>query len=737
MIKKKDGFTLIEMLVVIAILSLIIGISYRFINSTIKFSRIEFGDAYKRTDFKLAQEYMANDIKYFFGEPKIEGNKLTLGNIKYYVKENKLVREQNGNIMEFDKINDIKINLANNNSLFKISFNGGSHNFSVAMWSQVASNIPENEDIDDSTFLYFVKHMNIFIYGSTLEFQGSTNIAGENSTVAITRNKSKTVNFSKKASIVVRNMYIDNSLTNSSSIDIGRKHGNSYETEIVNINGSLTFESGGTNIFSETLFVNGGVTYNAGNNTIDAITANIRGDSNIIGGNNKVFVKNLFNDGAFYFTAGNNTISAEIADIRGEILIKSGTNTITAKKAFIDGNLTSEKGDNTIDAELLDIRGNVLFKTGSNTIRAGEAFIDGDITYEDGNNKIMDIANNISIKGNLAFKKGSGVLSSNDIYVGGSVIHEGGKNSINAKGNLYVRGSVITADSGIIQLNSANTVIINGNVSERVSIKAKDVYINGNVILDGSSTFNCNNLYITGNLEVKNSSSTINADKTIIQGGIKLNGGTKISVSNLFVGKDVVFQNWADAISSTRYSIAGKITPYGSRTITDHISGTRIYDMESIPAFTIPAEPAKPEIPVPMPIPDELPKYDLGVTLRPDEWYIQHGYTKPDKLVDNIKIFSKDDCSYSPYWSNEQGKNITEFNNIVIVSKGDINLKRGDIKVNNAFLYAPFGKVTFEGNSFTGIVIARDGFEVKQGSAEVEFKTLEECFNNSSEYPFQ
>jgi hypothetical protein len=48
-------------------------------------------------------------------------------------------------------------------------------------------------------------------------------------------------------------------------------------------------------------------------------------------------------------------------------------------------------------------------------------------------------------------------------------------------------------------------------------------------------------------------------------------------------------------------------------------------------------------------------------------------------------------------------------------------------------LFAPYGKVTFNGGFFTGTVIARDGFNVTSGGTIVTFKSIEDFFDDNPE----
>jgi hypothetical protein len=52
-------------------------------------------------------------------------------------------------------------------------------------------------------------------------------------------------------------------------------------------------------------------------------------------------------------------------------------------------------------------------------------------------------------------------------------------------------------------------------------------------------------------------------------------------------------------------------------------------------------------------------------------------------------------------------------------------------------LFAPNGKVNFNGASFDGLVIARDGFYVTSGGSTINFKSIKEFIPNKEDFPLQ
>ncbi|MDO9324637.1 MAG: hypothetical protein Q7T80_06725, partial [Methanoregula sp.] len=74
--------------------------------------------------------------------------------------------------------------------------------------------------------------------------------------------------------------------------------------------------------------------------------------------------------------------------------------------------------------------------------------------------------------------------------------------------------------------------------------------------------------------------------------------------------------------------------------------------------------------------------------------------------------------------------------NVVIIARnGDITLTNYWGVPVTGVLFAPNGKVTFNGGSFEGVVIARDGFDVTSGGTLVTFRNLAYYFSSPDDYP--
>jgi hypothetical protein len=93
-----------------------------------------------------------------------------------------------------------------------------------------------------------------------------------------------------------------------------------------------------------------------------------------------------------------------------------------------------------------------------------------------------------------------------------------------------------------------------------------------------------------------------------------------------------------------------------------------------------------------------------------------------------MKIFAG---SYSSTSGNRPAAN----NVIIVASNGDITLSASGSSGATGVLFAPYGKVTFDGRFFEGVVIARDGFFDISGGTHVNFRNFANYFSSPDNYP--
>ncbi len=81
-------------------------------------------------------------------------------------------------------------------------------------------------------------------------------------------------------------------------------------------------------------------------------------------------------------------------------------------------------------------------------------------------------------------------------------------------------------------------------------------------------------------------------------------------------------------------------------------------------------------------------------SLHKDEWYKDNGYDKKIK-PENMKVFDHH-INIQSYYDDGIKKYINTFSNVILVSKGDIYISGGDLKM-SGIIFAPNGKVVFNG----------------------------------------
>ncbi|KMJ60296.1 hypothetical protein AB685_05630 [Bacillus sp. LL01] len=213
-------------------------------------------------------------------------------------------------------------------------------------------------------------------------------------------------------------------------------------------------------------------------------------------------------------------------------------------------------------------------------------------------------------------------------------------------------------------------------------------------------------IHINGNVNLNNGGSEINADTVVINGSVHFGSSGKITAKKVFISGDVNFGNWSALIQADEVYIAGKITERHSGNVVGNI---KTYNAGEVPS-------------------NEDLFDNVMPVLKEDSWYQNNSYVSGGVLQENTKIFTNN------YYSTAYNHN--NLNNVVVVSKGDITITGLGAKGLKGILIAPYGKVTFGGASFEGIVIARDGFYT-QTNPSITFNNIENFFPNENALPFE
>ena len=273
--------------------------------------------------------------------------------------------------------------------------------------------------------------------------------------------------------------------------------------------------------------------------------------------------------------------------------------------------------------------------------------------------------------------------------------------------NVFVYGNQFVFSGN--QVNGPNaTIVVKGNLDTNQLnggsfSNVSNIYIDGYINLDGGSaglgsSTNPGAIYVDGNLTLWSGTRNIYGD-VYVNGNFSLKDA-KIH-GNVYVNGNVNL-GWTPTLdNNVRIYYTGALTYPGSYPI-NIIS--KCIKVTSVPSFY-------------------MPNFDIP-PVKADSWFSSHGYVSGGNLADGIKIFANN-YSFSDWRS---------FNDVIIVSKGDITLSNW--MTVTGVLFAPNGKVTFGGASFTGLVIAKDGFFVTSGGSTVTFKNISYYIPNVSDYPF-
>ena len=277
--------------------------------------------------------------------------------------------------------------------------------------------------------------------------------------------------------------------------------------------------------------------------------------------------------------------------------------------------------------------------------------------------------------------------------------------------NVFIYGNRLIFEGDSISGPGA-TVIVNGGLNTAdlnggASVAVTTIYIDGNVNLDGGSA-SLGSASNPGSINV-NGDLTLGSGSRNIYGNVYVAGDFFLKHArihnNVYVNGDLSLDYTPTLDTNTRIYYTGGITyPHGNypQNILD-----KCIHQTSVPGFTIPDEPLPP--------------------VKSADWYSSRGYVSGGTLTSNLKIFADSYSSTSSYTS-------AAYNVIIIARNGDITLTR--IGTMTGVLFAPRGKVTFDGGSFEGVVITRDGFFVTSGGTDVTFRNFANYFSGPDNYPF-
>lgn len=288
--------------------------------------------------------------------------------------------------------------------------------------------------------------------------------------------------------------------------------------------------------------------------------------------------------------------------------------------------------------------------------------------------------------------------------------------------NVFVYGTALSIGQGGVGTGSVNimgpgaTIVITGGLNDEDlggngGISVSNIYIDGSVNKgSGSAGLGSKDapgvIYINGDLILLGGSRNIYG-KVYVNGDCDLGG--VIIHDEMYVNGDVTLRR--NEISFV--GDAAHIYCVGS------INRLPVVDSSTLNHCTN----QTPLTPFP-----EFPMLDLAMPPTKHEgWYNSEGYTSNGPLTDNKKIFA-------PSYTSPSG--VTASNVIIIASDGDISITEGWSSKVSGIFFAPKGRVTFNGGSLEGVIIARDGLFVINGNTKVTFKNITDYIDDLEDYPF-
>lgn len=280
--------------------------------------------------------------------------------------------------------------------------------------------------------------------------------------------------------------------------------------------------------------------------------------------------------------------------------------------------------------------------------------------------------------------------------------------------NVFVYGNQLTFNGNTVYGPGATIVILGplttSDLNGGSSLFVSTIYIDGTVNLnDGSaglgSQTNPGDIYINGNTNLWSGVRSIYGD-------LHVNGNFNLKDAwihnDVYVNGDLTLGDTPTLDPNSHIYYTGTITYPSNYNHPEILS--KCIKVAAVPGITMPGQ--------------TIPQVKAA------DWYTSHGYVSSGALRSNMKIFANSYSSTSS-WDIPAAENV-----VIIARNGDITLTNYWGVPVTGVLFAPKGKVTFNGGSFTGVVIARDGFYVSSGGTQVTFKNLDEYISNPDDYPF-
>jgi len=330
------------------------------------------------------------------------------------------------------------------------------------------------------------------------------------------------------------------------------------------------------------------------------------------------------------------------------------------------------------------------------------------------------------------------------MFIYGAALKFSGNAVNGADATAVLTGNLLTGDLNGGAVIAVSNIFVNGNVTLNGSQKLGScanpgiIFVNGTLTMDGGSAVYGSKIYVNN---VNNSAvalstlngGTIGCDNTgtvVVRGTASLQNGTvwgdtyiagdlnpltnaNIRSNNVYVSGNLDL-GWTPSLASST-----KIYYPSAKTL----SAPNNFDA-SILAKCIQEAAVPPAV-----IPISMPTTVIP-SLRADAWYPANGYlvSNNQALASDLKIFSAGSYS-STSWS-------PSVTNVIIASKGDITITGLGGSSFSGVLFAPNGKVIFNGGNFTGWVLAKNGFSVTSGGSIVSLTPISTYIADPNQYPY-
>jgi len=281
-------------------------------------------------------------------------------------------------------------------------------------------------------------------------------------------------------------------------------------------------------------------------------------------------------------------------------------------------------------------------------------------------------------------------------------------------GNVFIYGKKLKFDGAKIVGPGAAVIITDSglawndpdDLNDNAQIQVTEIYINGDVDLSSGSNglgspTQPHAIHINGNLISTGGNQNLYGD-VYVNGDCRL-GGTHIH-NDMYIDGDLTLA-WAPVFDTD-----ARIFHTGNY-IEEH------QNMGNVASKCI----RQTGVPGAKTLDLEIPPF------KSQEWYQAHNYRFGyNTLTSGLKVFADS-------YTHETGSSVAH-DVIIIARSGDISITGWNADVTGV-LIAPQGRVTFNGASFKGVVLTRDGFFVTSGSTTVTHKAFESFFVGPDDYP--